>query len=128
MMHFHTRVFNGKLVVRLLGVMLMVMACFMALPAALSIYYDDGAQWGFMTSIVVVFFLGLFFRNIVGRLPNYDFHEKESFWITSVVWIVVPAVCSLPYMLTRTMQNPVEFSSVSTTVCVDLLLFSVTEV
>ncbi|MBR5783719.1 MAG: hypothetical protein IKY43_00960, partial [Bacteroidales bacterium] len=84
MMHFHTRVFNGKLVVRLLGVMLMVMACFMVLPAALSIYYDDGAQRGFMTSIVVVFFLGLFFRNIVGRLPNYDFHEKESFWITSV--------------------------------------------
>jgi trk system potassium uptake protein TrkH len=86
----------------------MVMACFMALPAALSIYYDDGAQWGFMTSIVIVFFLGLFFRNIVGRLPNYDFHEKESFWITSVVWIVVPAVCSLPYMLTGTMQNPVD--------------------
>ena len=85
MLHFHTRIFNGKLVARLLGVMLLVMAGFMVFPAILSFCYNDGVLEGFLLSIIVMIVLGVFFRNILGRLASYEFHEKESFWITGIV-------------------------------------------
>lgn len=105
MLHFHTRIFNGKLVARLLGVMLLVMAGFMVFPAILSFCYNDGALHGFLQSIATMIILGVFFRNIVGRSASYEFHEKESFWITGVVWIVVPIVCALPYWLTGVLPH-----------------------
>lgn len=105
MIYFHTRIFNGRLVARLLGTMLLTVAAFMLLPIAVSLYYGDGALQGFGIAVAVLVVMGVFFCNIVGRSPSYEFHEKESFWITGIIWIVVPMVCALPYWLTGVFPN-----------------------
>ncbi|MBR3940492.1 MAG: TrkH family potassium uptake protein [Bacteroidales bacterium] len=105
MIHFYTRIFNGRLVARLLGFMLLTMAVFMLIPIGVSLYYGDGALKGFLVSVAVLVVMGVFFRSIVGRSASYEFHEKESFWITGVIWIVVPLVCALPYWLIGVLPN-----------------------
>jgi hypothetical protein len=65
MLHFHTRIFNDKLVARLLGVMLLVMAGFMAFPTILSFCYNDGALHGFLQSIATMIILGVFLLRII---------------------------------------------------------------
>ena len=108
MIYFHTRIFNGRLVARLLGVMLLMMAVFMLFPVAVSLYYRDGALNGFLMSIAVLIVSGVIFRNVVGRSTDYEFHEKESFWITSVIWIVIPIISALPYYFTGVFPNYID--------------------
>ncbi len=114
-MHFHTRSFNGRLIAHLLGVMLVGMSIFMLFPTLISFCYNDNAQWGLSLSVIITFILGVFFRNILGKKTNYEFHEKESFWITSLIWLIIPAVCTLPFLLTGTLTNFTDafFESVS---------------
>ena len=126
-MHFHTRIFNTKLVAHLLGTVLLGIAGFMLLPIIVSFSCNDGAQRGFLFTLGVVSVLGVLLRNVLGRKPNYDFYEKESFWLTSIVWIVVPMVCALPYLLTGTFSSVVDamfesfsgFTSTGSTVVTD---------
>lgn len=126
-MHFHTRIFNTKLVAHLLGTVLLGIAGFMLLPIVVSFSCNDGAQRGFLFTLGVVSVLGVLLRNVLGRKPNYDFYEKESFWLTSIVWIVVPMVCALPYLLTGTFSSVVDamfesfsgFTSTGSTVVTD---------
>lgn len=94
------RQFNFKLVARLTGVLLCVMAAFMVLPLLVSVVYKDGALFDLLISDIVILLSGLILRNIVGRNCEYELHEKESFWITSVVWIVIPLLGGLPYLMT----------------------------
>ena len=93
----HVRTFNFKLIARLTGTLLIIMACAMALPVVFSRYYRDGAQFDLILSALGILLAGLFLRNFVGHNCTYELHEKESFWITAVIWIVVPITCTIPY-------------------------------
>lgn len=77
----------------------------MALPIAASFYYADGAQYALIFAALLMTAVGLFLRNIAGRNATYDLRERESFWITSVVWITVPLCGALPYLLTGTLHG-----------------------
>lgn len=81
------------------------MAGGMVLPIAASFYYSDGAQYALIFAALLMASVGLFLRNIVGRKASYDLHERESFWITSVVWITVPLCGAIPYLMTGTLQS-----------------------
>lgn len=91
---------NFRLVARLSGMLLLVMAMAMALPLAVSLHRGDGAQYGLLLSGLVLTAIGLLLRNIVGRNVSYELRERESFWITSVAWLVVPLAGALPYLFT----------------------------
>lgn len=77
----------------------------MVLPIAASFYYADGAQYALIFAALLMTAVGLFLRNIAGRNATYDLRERESFWITSVVWITVPLCGALPYLLTGTLHG-----------------------
>lgn len=81
------------------------MAGGMVLPIAASFYYADGAQYALIFAALLMTAVGLFLRNIAGRNATYDLRERESFWITSVVWITVPLCGALPYLLTGTLHG-----------------------
>ena len=81
------------------------MAGGMVLPIVASFYYADGAQYALIFAALLMASVGLFLRNIVGRKASYDLHERESFWITSVVWITVPLCGAIPYLMTGTLQS-----------------------
>lgn len=87
----------------------------MVLPIAVSLYYGDGAQFALFFAALLMTIAGLFLRNIAGRNATYDLRERESFWITSVVWITVPLCGAIPYLLTGTLHSFTDavFESVS---------------
>ena len=92
--------FNFKIVMRATGVLLLVMAASMVLPIAASLHYRDGAQFDLALSALTMGAMGLLLRNILGRDPDYTVSERESFWITAFVWLVIPAVGAVPYLFT----------------------------
>ncbi len=99
------RRFNYRLIARLLGMLLVIMAASMLVPIAVSFYYDDGAQFGLVLSALLFLMLGLLLRNFLGVGATYELYEKESFWITVVVWLVVPLAGALPYLFTGTLSS-----------------------
>ena len=106
---------NYRLVARLTGMLLLLLAAAMVLPVAVSLYYRDGAQYGLLLSMAVMAVAGLLFRNVAGRSASFELHERESYWITAVIWIVVPLIGSVPYLLTGALRSVTDavFESVS---------------
>lgn len=106
---------NYRLVARLAGLLTLTMAGAMVIPVAVSIYYADGAQYALFLAALLMTLVGLFLRNIAGRGASYDLRERESFWITSVVWITVPLCGAIPYIFTGTLHSFTDavFESVS---------------
>ena len=80
--------------------MLIYMALSLALPLAVSLYTRDGAQFAIAFSAILVLMLGLFLRNIIGKNAEYELQENESYWVTLIVWLVLPFCGTLPYLLT----------------------------
>lgn len=97
--------FNFRLVARLLGMLLIIMAVSMSVPIVVSIYYGDGSQFGLVLSALLILMLGLLLRNFLGVGATYELHEKESFWFTAIIWIVVPMMGALPYIFTSSVTN-----------------------
>lgn len=99
------RRFNFRLVARLVGMLMVVMAVSMVLPFIVSVIYRDGAQFDLMISGVLILSTGLILMNIVGNGAEYELHEKESFWITGLAWLLVPIIGAIPYLLTGVVDN-----------------------
>lgn len=99
------RHFNYRLVARLTGLLLLIMAAAMVAPLAASLYYRDGAQYALLLAAVSMTAAGLLLHNIVGRRATYELHERESFWITSMVWLIVPLGGALPFLFTGTLSS-----------------------
>lgn len=96
---------NYRLVARLTGLLLLIMAVAMVAPLAVSLHYRDGAQFALLLAAVIMAAVGLLLRNIVGRGATYELHERESFWITSMVWLIVPLGGALPYLFTGALDT-----------------------
>lgn len=97
--------FNFRLLARLLGMLLIIMAASMAIPIVVSVYYSDGSQFGLLLSAMVILSLGLLLRNFIGRNAHNELHEKESIWFTAIIWMVIPLMGSLPYTFTSSVNN-----------------------
>lgn len=109
------RKFNHRLVARLAGALLLLLTAAMAAPIAVSLHSHDGVHMALLMSALVMGGMGLVLHNMVGRKAEYELHEKESFWITALVWIVIPMSGALPYVFTGTLPDYTDamFESVS---------------
>lgn len=107
--------FNFRLIMHVTGILLLMMACMMVLPIAASFYYHDGVQYDLMLAAVATLLIALLFRNILGYDPDYVISERESFWFTSVLWLIVPLTGALPLLFTGITDNFTDalFESVS---------------
>lgn len=101
----HMRRFNFRLIAHLAGVLLIILSCSMVLPIAISLIYKDGAQFDLLFSALGILLAGLVLRNILGHNCTYELHEKESFWITALIWLLVPLMGSLPYLFTGAVND-----------------------
>ncbi len=94
------RHFNIRLVMRVTGLLLLVLASSMLLPVAVSWHCGDGAHLRLLAAMAAILVLGLLLRNVLGHDPDYVVSDRESYWITCLVWLIVPAAGALPYLLT----------------------------
>lgn len=91
------------------------MAAALVIPVLVSLHYGDGALYALLMSGVVMASIGLLLRNVFGRNATYELHELDSFWLTSVAWVVVPICGALPYLFGGVFDNVTDaaFESVS---------------
>lgn len=80
--------------------LLIYLAVSMALPLFISLYARDGAQFALAFSALIILIVGLLLRNIVGRYAGFELHERDSFWVAVVIWVMVPLCGALPYLFT----------------------------
>ena len=78
--------------------LLIYLAVGMLLPIGVSIYAADGTQFSLTASALIILIIGLLLRNIFGRHAEYDIRERESIWMTVIIWLVVPVCGTLPYL------------------------------
>lgn len=94
------RRFNWRLMAHVAGVLLLYLAAGLLLPLGLSLYAGDGLQFALAVAGLVILMAGLLLRNMVGGKAVYELKEDESYWLTVVVWVVVPLFGALPYVTT----------------------------
>ena len=89
---------NFKLLSRLTGDMLHIMSILMLIPLIISWVTHDGVALPLLFSLLSMLVVGTLLRFTLGRHATYSILERDSFWITSVIWIVTPLLGSLPYL------------------------------
>ena len=96
---------NARLLFRVLGTLLVIMAVSMLLPIVVSVYYGDGSQFGLMLAAVCIVAMGLFMRNFLGHGASNELYARDGIWFTVIIWIAVPLAGALPYLFTSSVRN-----------------------
>lgn len=96
---------NFRLLFRILGMLLVIMALSMMLPIAVSLHYGDGSQYGLALSALVIFVSGLFMRNFLGVKATKELNVREGYWFTVIIWVAVPLAGALPYLFTSSVKS-----------------------
>ncbi|MCR4828874.1 MAG: hypothetical protein K5864_05355 [Bacteroidales bacterium] len=97
--------FNFRLIARLLGMLLVILALSMVVPVLVSVVYADGSQFGLILSGVLILAMGLLLRNFVGVGATFELHDREGLWYTLIIWLVVPIMGALPYLFTSSVHS-----------------------
>jgi trk system potassium uptake protein TrkH len=88
---------NYASIIYVLGTLLIVTGCSMALPLVFSLYYSEGDFFSIFISAIVTLGLGVplwwLFRK------NHELNIKDGFFIAVFGWILVSAVSGLPFMI-----------------------------
>ena len=106
---------NIRLISRLVGLMLMTLAVLLAVPVGVSAWYGEPALAGLAESAGLMAAVGCVSFFLLGRKANYNLPERDSFWVTSVVWLIVPIAGVLPFLLTGSIDSLTDaaFESIS---------------
>ncbi|MCR4659068.1 MAG: TrkH family potassium uptake protein [Bacteroidales bacterium] len=107
--------FNIALLARLCGQLLLVISLLMAAALAVSLLMADGAAMVLAKSLALTMLAGLLLRFVFGRKARFELFGRESLWLTSMLWIVVPLFGALPYWFYGTTHGVIDaiFESVS---------------
>ncbi len=83
----------------IIGQIMRVEGALMALPLAVSLYYQEGTWYAFLVPILLLLGIGTIFS---GRKPrNSAVYAREGFVVVAVSWIVLSAFGALPFFISR---------------------------
>lgn len=91
-------------ILRVLGVLLCIIAFAMALCIPFSIYFETGHLSDFVSSILICLLGGVFLFS-ASRHKDQTVSKREGYLIVFLAWITLWVSCSLPYMLSGTMNS-----------------------
>lgn len=104
---------NYSIVKYIMGYVLVAEAAFMALPSIVALIYQEREGWSFVITAAICLLLGgLLLRK---KPENRIFYVKEGFVTVALSWIVLSVMGSIPFLLTKSITNPVDalFETVS---------------
>ena len=96
---------NSLMVLRVIGWLLMIEAMFMAVPLAVSLYYQElDCTKAFFYTILITLGIGMFTAKSIH--PTYmNMHRKEGFLLTTLVWVVFSMFGMLPFLFSGVTTN-----------------------
>lgn len=113
-----------KDIFKIVGIIFFFFAISLIFPFLLSIYYQFYAEakshpqphatFAFLGSLAVCLAIGYIFY-FIGRKSEGNLYRREAIFTVVAVWVLIPAVASLPYLLSGTLRDPLQayFESVS---------------
>ena len=103
---------NHRLMARVAGLLLIVLAFSLLTPIAISLWFGDGQWPTFLASAAVTGVLGLLLRS---ASSTGDLTHREGFAIVVTAWTLFGAFGALPYWISGTLDTAVDalFESVS---------------
>lgn len=104
-----------KNIFNLLGRYLFYFAFLFLAPLTVALFYEhfSGPYTGpasalaFVKSLLICLLLSAILCWL-SRGSKSGFHRKESILVVVLIWVLSPAVSSLPFLLSRTLENPVQ--------------------
>jgi trk system potassium uptake protein len=88
-------------VLNVLGVVLMIFAVIMLLPAGVALYFDDAAQRAYDEAVLITFVAGAFVW-LSTRASRRELQPRDGFLLVALVWTVLPAFATLPLLIFKT--------------------------
>ncbi|NBH73912.1 TrkH family potassium uptake protein [Clostridiaceae bacterium] len=104
---------NYRIILYIIGWVLNIEAAFMLLPVLAGAIYQESALWSFVISGAACLFLGLILT--VRKPKRQYFYVREGYVTVALSWIVLSIMGSLPFLLSGSIQSPVDalFETVS---------------
>lgn len=104
---------NYSIIFYIIGWILNIEAAFMILPCATALIYQEKSGWAFVITIIVCLCIGI--PLTIRKPTNRVFYLREGFVSTALSWIVLSCVGALPFLISRSIPNPVDalFETVS---------------
>ena len=88
---------NYRMIAYLSGVIILIEAAFMALPALVAMIYQEQSGVNFLITIAAAVLLGLLL--IAFRPKKRTMYAKEGFVITALAWLVISLIGAVPFTL-----------------------------
>ena len=97
---------NYSIIFYIIGWILNIEAAFMLLPAITALIYKEESGYAFLITMAVCLVLGL--PLILRKPKNRLFYLREGFVATSLSWITLSIMGSIPFVLSGCIPNPVD--------------------
>ena len=96
---------NRKVVVNILGRILLVVSILMLLPFAMTFIYRESLTniLAFAIPILVIFTAGMIMT--MRRVENYSLGIKDGLFVTSVSWLLMSLVGTVPFLISQEIPN-----------------------
>ena len=120
------------IIFRLVGILIILFALSLTIPLLISLYYQDGAQYSFVKSIVIILVIGLIFSSFSSS-DEKNLRTRDGMIITISSWLILAFCGTLPFVFAAKPLSFVDawFESMSgltttgSTILVDTELLSV---
>ena len=106
---------NLPVIFRILGVLLMLFSFTQVPPILVSLYYDDGVAYSFLTTLFLTLLSGFVLWAPVMRNKK-DLKTRDGFLVVTLFWSVLGSFGSFPFIFTSSLQMSVTdafFESIS---------------
>ncbi len=98
---------NKRMVLSAVGVVLMIEAALMILPAVVSLIYGDSSVWAFVISGVITAAVGGAAK-LFAKPHTPVIYAKEGFVIVALTWLSLSAFGALPYVISGQIPNYID--------------------
>ncbi|MBR1717138.1 MAG: TrkH family potassium uptake protein [Paludibacteraceae bacterium] len=122
-----TKVFNGKIVFRSLGALMVIESLFMAVPTLYAWLNEEPSFGAWLVSTVLTYLAAHVFL-LAGRGAQKKVGEREGYVIVASVWVVFSVFGMLPFWLSGVLPSLTDcwfetmagFTTTGATVCADV--------
>ncbi|MBQ9968629.1 MAG: TrkH family potassium uptake protein [Oscillospiraceae bacterium] len=88
---------NYLMIAYITGVIVLIEAAFMTLPALVALIYGEPSGWYFLITLAAVALAGFLLTRL--RPQKRDMYAREGFVITALTWIVISLIGAVPFTL-----------------------------
>jgi trk system potassium uptake protein len=94
-----------RIIVKIMGVFLMIIAIMMFVGLIFSYVYDEPDKLALSISGSITFLTGMFLFLINRRVDYEAINKRDGFIIVSLTWVVISLFGTLPFLLSGTIDN-----------------------